>query len=67
LVSFGGAGGLHACDTAKALGATRVIFTARSRHAQRLGDVVIRPGPRFGPLRSDAGNLVVERGAWGDC
>ena len=26
LVSFGGAGGLHACDTADALGATRVIF-----------------------------------------
>jgi N-methylhydantoinase A len=26
LVSFGGAGGLHACDTAEALGATRVIF-----------------------------------------
>ena len=26
LVSFGGAGGLHACDTADELGATRVIF-----------------------------------------
>lgn len=26
LVSFGGAGGLHACDTADALGADRVIF-----------------------------------------
>ena len=26
LVSFGGAGGLHACDTADALGAERVIF-----------------------------------------
>ena len=26
LVSFGGAGGLHACHTAEALGATRVIF-----------------------------------------
>ena len=44
LLSFGGAGGLHACDLAELLAMQRVIIPARSGVLSALGMLVSKPG-----------------------
>ncbi|MEQ8661719.1 MAG: hydantoinase/oxoprolinase family protein, partial [Gammaproteobacteria bacterium] len=47
LVSFGGAGGLHVCSLATALGMSRALIPAAAGVLSALGMVVARPGRRL--------------------
>ncbi|MEQ9060488.1 MAG: hydantoinase/oxoprolinase family protein [Gammaproteobacteria bacterium] len=64
LVSFGGAGGLHVCALAEALGMQRALVPATAGVLSALGMVVARPGRRLSrtvraPLDAcDAGDLA---------
>jgi N-methylhydantoinase A len=65
LLSFGGAGGLHACDLAELLGMAQVIIPARSGVLSAVGMLVSEPGRDLSsavlkPL-SDIGDDEIEK------
>jgi N-methylhydantoinase A len=66
LVSFGGAGGLHACDLAEALGMTRALVPVHAGVLSALGMLVAPPGRQLSqslnvPLRDCADRDVEAR------